>query len=176
MYEYVALAPTTRRIESTHDGSSSNSGYKITTSSMTATCRLIHNEYQDAAKKLITRIGFSVEDMSFNHVIDYFHAQADPSCLSDLQSNQAILHINMVVCDDQRCKIDINDFYTWALFVIGTGLQVEYHGNRTAWMAIFDANGPDLTKRCLVTDSTSPVVRDNMESIRHVVGGLDKAL
>lgn len=176
VYEYVALAHTTRRIKPTHDGSVGSSGYRITTSSMTATCRLIHNEYEDVARKLIARLEFTVKDMNFNHIIEYFHGQANSIHLADLQSNRAILHINMVVCDDQRCKIDINDFYIWALFVVGTDLQAEYHGDRAAWMAIFDANGPNLTKQCQVTRSTASIVRDNMESIRDVARVFDKAL
>ena len=48
--EYIALTHTKRRFRTVYRESISASEYKITTSAITATCRITHNEYEDGAR------------------------------------------------------------------------------------------------------------------------------
>lgn len=176
VYEYIAMTQTTRHVRAECRETVSTPEYKVTTSAITATCRLVHNEYEDWARKTTTAVEFTAVDMDFSHIIDFFHRRVDAKYLSILQMNQATIRVNMVVRSDQGCRFDMSEFHAWALFLIGIKLEVAYHSDHATWMTIFEAADPDLVEQCVVDESSPQVVRDNIDEIRNVAGAFDKAM
>lgn len=176
VYEYIALTHTMRRVRTVYSESVSTSEYKITTSAITATCRLIHNEYEDVARKTTTAVEFTAIDMDFNHIANYFHRQVDAKYVAILQLNESTIHVNMVVRNHRSCKFDMNVFYAWALFLIGIKLEAAYHSDHATWMAVFEATAPGLTEQCVIEENSTQVIRDNIEEIRNIAGAFDKAM
>jgi hypothetical protein len=148
--------------------------YKTTTSAITATCRLVHNEYKSIARKAITKVEFTMTDVNFDQIIDYFRLELDAGFLAILQSNKAKIHVNMLVCKEDRCGIDIKKFYTWALFLIGIKLEAVYDGEDAMWMALHISSDRDLRDECVIENDSSESVRDNIEDIRDIAEALDR--
>ena len=174
IYEYIALGHTTRRV---HTGNSKSASleYKITSSAITATCRLIHSEYEDVAEKTTTGVEFTAIDMNFNHIIDCFRRYVDTKYLAILQLNEATIHVNMFV--HGSCKFEISEFYTWALFLIGIKLEMAYHSDPTTWMAIYEVNlDPSLPEQCVIEENSTQIIRDKIEAICSIAEAFNKAI
>ena len=170
VYEYIALRHTTRRIRIINSESVS-----VTTSAIAATCRLIFDEYEDVARKTTTALEFTAIDMDLNHIIEYFHRYVDTQYLAILQLNEATIHVNMAIRNSFR--IDMVEFYTWALFLIGIKLEVAYHGDPTTWMAIYEATpDPSLPEQCVIEENSPQIVRDNIEEFRSIAEAFNKAV
>ena len=175
VYGYIALSHTTRRVRIVHSKSVGTSMFKTTTAAITATCRLVHEEYEAVARKVVTSIEFTVMNMNFNHVIGYFCREVDATYLANLQSNKATIQINMAI-RDRSFNFDMGDFYIWAVFLIGVQLQPAYVSDRATWMDIFESPVPDLTKWSVVEEDSAQIIRGNIGGIRKVAKEFDKAL
>jgi hypothetical protein len=174
IYEYIAFSHTTQHVRVVYGENLSIPQYKTTTSAVTAACRLIHNEYENVARKAVTKVEFTITDMNFDQTIDYFRYKVDSEFLAILQSNKATLHVKMLVCKEDRCGIDIKEFYTWALFLIRIKLEAVYDGEDAMWMALHISSDRDLGDECVIEDDSSESVRDNIEDIRDIAEALDK--
>jgi hypothetical protein len=175
VYEHIALTHTTHHVRTMYDESAGASEFKVTTSAITATCRLIHKEYKFLARKTITKVEFTMINADFDSIIDYFHRKVDAEFLIILQSNRATIHVNMVIDNDLKCKVDIQDFYRWALFLIEIKLEVAYWDDPALWMAIHALTDEDLAENCVIKDNSSQILRDNIEDIRDIAQTFDKA-
>jgi hypothetical protein len=174
IYGCIASSHTTQYVRAVYGENLSIPQYKTTTSPITATCRLIHNEYENVARKAITKVEFTITDMNFDQTIDYFRHKVNEGFLAKLRSNVATIHVNLVASRDDGCGIDIKEFYTWALFLISIKLEAVYDGEDAMWMALHISSDRDLGDECVIEDDSSESVRDNIEDIRDIAEALDK--
>lgn len=176
VYEYVASANTTRRISTMYSNDENSSEYRITTSAITATCRLVHNEYEDVARKATTALEFTATNMDFNHIIHYFHHKIDAGYLTMLRLNRSIILVDVARNNDPGFAFDIDDFYDWALFLTDIELEAQYQSDRTTWMEIFESPNPDLVEMCVADENSTQAVRDKIGEIRDMAAVFDKAM
>jgi hypothetical protein len=168
IYEYIASSHTTQHVRAVYGENLSIPQYKTTTSAMTATCRLAHNEYENVARRAITKIESTITDMTFDQIIDYFRINVDAGFLTILQSNRATIYVTLVATKNDRCGINIKKFYTWALFLIGIRLEAVYDGEDAMWMALHISSDRDLRDECVIGDDSSESVCDHIEDIRGI--------
>lgn len=174
VYEYVALSHTTRHVRTVYSESDSDHEFKITTSAISATCRLVKREYEAVARKSTTTLEFTSTNMDFSPIIDYFNREVDARFLATLRQNKATILVNIVI-DNQDNHRDIAKFYPWALFLIGVQLEAAYQSDIQTCMEIHIAKGRlEFEEQCVLDRNNPANVRDNIEEIRKLAGDFDK--
>lgn len=177
VYEYIALEHTTRRVRAVYSERVDGLEYKITTSAVTATCRLIHGEYEDVARKATTALEFTAIDLDFNPIVYCFHRRVDAKFLATLRMNKATIRINLVL-RNHHSRMDLQQFYTWALFLLDVKLEATYHADDSTWSFIHEASDShaDLAELCVIDEHSTQAVRENIEEIRRIAGVFDRAV
>lgn len=183
IYELIALELPRRRIQTFYAAEVTYPSFKVTTSAIAATCHKINKDYEHVARKVTTALEFTALNMEFNDIITYFDREVDTKFLGMLQLNKATIHVNILIPNvktliqtDSAYSLDVKDFYPWALLLISTKLEVEYHSDLETWMYLFDYLREDLRDRCIIRKDTRRIIRENIEEIRRQAGILDNAI
>lgn len=176
IYEYVALAHTTRRVRAVSSEADTVLEFNVTTSAITATCRLIYKEYVAVANKSTTSLEFTATNMDFTSIMEFFHRNVDGRFLAILQQNKATILVNIVI-NNNNYQRDIADFYPWALFLINVRLEADYQSDTQTWMEIHVSRPPtEYKEQCVIDSDTSPEIRENLDKIRTLAGVFDGAV
>ncbi|USW51688.1 hypothetical protein Slin15195_G050070 [Septoria linicola] len=175
IYEYIALSHTTRRVRTIHNSSNNAPVYKTSTSAISATCHLIHQEYEAVARRCTTVLECATINMDFDPIMAYFRDKVDSHFLTILKQNKAEILVNILITDPQHYHRNIANFYPWALFLISTHLEAIYQSDVETWMEIHIARPPtEFEEQCVIDNDTPQEIRDNIENIRKLAGDFDR--